>query len=345
MVQEETKTNGWVIKLVGKRMRLADSYLHAIEWGLYSTVLLPYFCFKVVQGTLARPEQTFRQYIFQIFGWCGSLPTLPAGVSAGGSAKCDSEALRFVCISDTHNQHESIQVPDGDVIVHCGDFSNHGSLEETARFARWFSSLPHRHKILVPGNHDMIMDRGYYKAYWNDWSHVKQSTDEAFALFEDKGVHVLVDESVTLGGVKVYGCPQVVCYASWQTAFNSPPDKISPYWKNIPDDVDVLLTHSPPAGILDREPFGESAGCPLLLEAMQKRLKPAYHVFGHIHSDWGAKRVGDTCFVNAASVTDFYSTAGRTPLCFDVAKAAAGAVQASAGGAAAGDAIVRDGAR
>jgi Icc-related predicted phosphoesterase len=191
-------------------------------------------------------------------------------------------------------------------------------MEEVAAFAEWFTSLPHRHKIIVPGNHDMVMDKPYYESYWNDWSHVKQSTDEAFALFEDKGVHVLVDKSVTIEGIHVYGSPRVENYASWQTAFNSTPDTIAPYWKKIPTEVDVLLTHSPPLGILDREPFGERAGCSSLLEEVQQRVKPAFHVFGHIHSDWGAKQIGETCFVNAASVTDFYSTAGRKPLCFDV---------------------------
>jgi hypothetical protein len=40
-------------------------------------------------------------------------------------------------------------------------------------FARWFRALPHQYKILVPGNHDMIMDTEYYDSYWSDWCSTK----------------------------------------------------------------------------------------------------------------------------------------------------------------------------
>uniref|UniRef100_A0A1I7ZZ60 Metallophos domain-containing protein n=1 Tax=Steinernema glaseri TaxID=37863 RepID=A0A1I7ZZ60_9BILA len=46
------------------------------------------------------------------------------------------EKVRFVCIADTHEKLESIlgRIPDGDVLVHCGDFTNFGDREEIERF-------------------------------------------------------------------------------------------------------------------------------------------------------------------------------------------------------------------
>lgn len=44
--------------------------------------------------------------------------------------------VRFVCISDTHNRVEELeeQIPDGDIFLHCGDFTNYGNIEEVNEF-------------------------------------------------------------------------------------------------------------------------------------------------------------------------------------------------------------------
>lgn len=326
----ELKTNGCIIRTFGKKLRLRDSIVGGIVWFLLSTILAPLFWFKLVQGKLARPTHNMAQYIFQLFACCGSRPNLPEGVSTIHS-EGSSNKLRFVAISDTHSQHHSLKIPDGDVLIHCGDFTNHGSFAEVQSFAKWFLAQPHKHKVLVPGNHDMIMDKNYYRSYWNDWSHTKESTSEAFALFAAENVHVLLDSGVEVEGVKLYGSPHVPQHTAWKTAFNEQPEDLPKYWKKIPDDVDVLLTHSPPAGKLDREPFGDRGGCAHLLEEVQQRIKPKYHIFGHIHSDWGAEvdepveggtngelPSSGTCFINAASVSDFYFV--RKPICFSVSR-------------------------
>jgi Icc-related predicted phosphoesterase len=83
-----------------------------------------------------------------------------------------------------------------------------------------------------------------------------------------------------------------------QTRFR-PVDRTKLYAK-IPDDVDILVTHGPPYGILDCLPGNANhAGCPQLLEAVA-RLKPKLHVFGHVHGAHGMEISGETLFVNAA---------------------------------------------
>ena len=95
--------------------------------------------------------------------------------------------------------HRSMDIPDGDVLIHTGDFTNHGSLDEVKDFASWLSTLPHRIKIIVPGNHDMILDAAYYEQYWSDWSGVKESPTEALGcLAAVSGCHVLIDRGILL---------------------------------------------------------------------------------------------------------------------------------------------------
>ena len=72
-------------------------------------------------------------------------------------------AVRFVCISDTHNKHDALSLPDGDVLLHAGDFSGVGSPKEVAAFAQWFSSQEKfAHKIVIAGNHDVTFDVAGY---------------------------------------------------------------------------------------------------------------------------------------------------------------------------------------
>src|SRR5215510_8900029 len=70
-----------------------------------------------------------------------------------------SKALRIVCISDTHGEHESLSIPDGDLLIHAGDFSLSEGIENIRCFDRWLGTLPHRHKIVIAGNHDLLFER------------------------------------------------------------------------------------------------------------------------------------------------------------------------------------------
>ena len=51
----------------------------------------------------------------------------------------------------------------------------------------------------------------------------------------------------------------------------------------IPDDTDILVTHTPPVGFGDLCCTGVRAGCVELLNSVQRRIKPKYHIYGHIH--------------------------------------------------------------
>ena len=72
--------------------------------------------------------------------------------------------LRLVVISDTHNKHRSLKLPQGDVLIHCGDFTDKGTSVEVQDFTKWFIDTPFKHKIVIAGNHELTFDTNeYYK--------------------------------------------------------------------------------------------------------------------------------------------------------------------------------------
>lgn len=194
--------------------------------------------------------------------------------------------IRLVAISDTHNHHHQITVPDGDILVHAGDFCGRGVLEEAQDFADWFASQPHPHKVVIAGNHDFC---------------VEIDPVHADRLFSDPQVTYLMDQSVTVAGLRFHGAPWQPWFHDW--AFNLPRGpELAAKWALIGDDVDVLLTHGPPQGILDRTFSGLAVGCADLTEALA-RVRPRVHVFGHIHEAYGTQEVDGTLHVNACSCT------------------------------------------
>ncbi len=191
--------------------------------------------------------------------------------------------MRIVAVADTHLFHRELVVPDGDVFVHAGDLCRGGELEELREAAAWVAGLPHRHKIVVAGNHD--------RAFANDPA-------AARALLGGGVIH-LEDEGATIEGVRFWGSPWQPAFHDW--AFNLPRgEPLAAIWRRIPAGLDVLITHGPPAGIGDRSPVGGRAGC-ADLRARVEVVAPRLHLFGHIHQDGGAWRHGATLFANVTT--------------------------------------------
>jgi len=80
-------------------------------------------------------------------------------------------------LSDTHDMHEGIRhIPDGDILIHSGDFTQNGTPEAVEKFSHWFASLPHPNKVVVAGNHDITLDPDFYKEEGHRW-HGRQLKD------------------------------------------------------------------------------------------------------------------------------------------------------------------------
>lgn len=198
--------------------------------------------------------------------------------------------MRIIAVSDTHNQLDQIEIPDGDVLIHAGDATMGGRYQEVYDFASVMAKLPHRHKIFVAGNHDLGL----------------QDHPERFEpLLREAGVTYLRDSSVTLDDVKFYGSPWQPEFYNW--AFNLPRGpELGAVWSKIPGDTTVLITHGPPQSILDLVSRGERVGCDELLAAVIEK-KPKYHIFGHVHECYGALERYGVTFCNVSTCNKRYA--------------------------------------
>jgi len=195
--------------------------------------------------------------------------------------------MKCVVISDTHGMYRQVVIPDGDVFIHAGDITRRGSLSEMEDFNDWLGELPHKHKVIIAGNHDWCFER---------------TNEEARALLTNGSY--LQDESMIIDGIKFYGSPWQPEFYNW--AFNLlRGDDLKEKWELIPDDVDVLITHGPRFGVLDRTSLGEQAGCHELLSVVDN-IQPKFHIFGHIHEGYGVVQGASICSINASSTTVRY---------------------------------------
>jgi Icc-related predicted phosphoesterase len=185
--------------------------------------------------------------------------------------------MRIVCLADTHELHRELIVPPGDLLLHAGDFtffSQRRSMIDD--FNDWLGELPHRHKVVVYGNHE-------------------------FGFESDSGLRsrlsnavVLVNEAAKIEGVTIWGSP-VTPMNGGVFGLSRAEDRARLY-SQIPPETQILLTHTPPFGVLDGQ---QHAGCPELRSAVI-RLRPRLHVFGHVHNGYGTLPTKHTMFVNAA---------------------------------------------
>ena len=206
--------------------------------------------------------------------------------------------MKIVLISDTHGSHEELVVPAGDVLIHAGDMTRTGKLNELEAFADWLRALPHWHKLLIAGNHDFCCERQ------------PEAAQAVLAEFT-----YLVDEAVTIEGLNFYGSPWTPQFFDW--AFQKPRGPaLAAVWGQIPAGTDILITHGPPKDILDWTVSGDRAGCEDLANVVAD-LAPRLHVFGHIHEAAGQETHGATTYVNASSVDLRYRVVNR-PVVFDI---------------------------
>lgn len=185
--------------------------------------------------------------------------------------------MRILHLSDTHGRHRELRgLPEADVVVHTGDFTGKGTVDEAADFVAWFAALPYRDKVFIGGNHDFCMAGG------------------GCPCPLPTGVTYLCHTSVEIEGLRFYGVPMFRSSLD-DTGYES-------YYRLIPEGTGVLLTHQPPYGILDGGLYRGRPyryGSRALLDRV-RRVAPRLHLFGHNHNVFGQCTVGSTLFVNGA---------------------------------------------
>lgn len=184
-------------------------------------------------------------------------------------------------ISDTHRLHRQLKLPRADVLIHCGDFCSfrQQDLATLRDVDEWFGSLRGTKVIGIGGNHDFELESGGFRF---------------------TNATLLQDQLVEIEGLSIYGAPWCPDLSGF--AYYADPETLIEKWKMIPTGIDVLVTHTPPHGILDVPTSGDvHLGCPYL-KAELMRIQPRLHCFGHVHASYGQVTEDSTHFVNAAVV-------------------------------------------
>lgn len=183
-------------------------------------------------------------------------------------------------MADSHEWHRHLEIPQCDLLLHAGDAS-YLSLKSSAidDFDAWLGEVPARHVIFVPGNHDRFAIPGNLR---------KRKLRNA---------RILTNHLAEIMGLRIWGSSLMPLDG---TAVDDPSaEERRRIYAQIPEKVDILITHYPPYGVLDSTDGDQShAGCRELLKAI-KCVKPRVHIFGHVHGARGMVESEHTTFINA----------------------------------------------
>jgi Icc-related predicted phosphoesterase len=204
-------------------------------------------------------------------------------LALGAYVKLPNKSLRITCISDTHLHHNKIIMPETDMIIHAGDFTNRGRVSEVGNFLRWYGKQEAKYKLLVCGNHEVEIS--------TQLSLLKD-------MCEEEGIQLLHNSQTVIEGHVIFGSPYSNEFGRW--AFGLPDKELQDIWNRIPDDTSILITHGPAFGNLDSCPGG-SVGSISLREHLDTKLSNLkLHVTGHIHESRGMLLKNGVLTINAS---------------------------------------------
>lgn len=204
--------------------------------------------------------------------------------------------MKICFISDTHERHEKLEIPDCDLLLHAGDLTDRGHRVAIQQFDDWCASLltkgTVRKIVTIAGNHDFLFEEDPVQA---------RSCLKATVYLEDSGLE--------WEGFKIWGTPWQPWFFDW--AFNlKTENELSQKFELIPPDTNILVSHGPPKGILDRTTHGKHVGSEALLRRIQE-IRPKLVVFGHIHESYGIQEKDGITYINASSCNVRYQPLNR----------------------------------
>lgn len=216
--------------------------------------------------------------------------------------------MKLVFISDTHSRHSGLIIPECDILFHCGDWTGLGDEGDVREFAKWLEVQPAKYIVITPGNHEVSFSK-------------KLPQSRSWITDHCPRANVLIHESVEIQGIKIFGSPWTPFFFNWswnagrtlsEAAYYFKPF-IGDLWQDIPEDINILLTHGPAYEILDRAVnwYDKSEFVYVGCEELSKRIKALkelkIHAFGHLHYDGGkTETIDDVIRVNAAICDDDY---------------------------------------
>ena len=218
--------------------------------------------------------------------------------------------MNICFISDMHG-NLNFKVPEADLLLIAGDLcpARHSAASSiymqqdwlNSDFRFWLLDQLVTECVAVAGNHDWI------------WETSPKMVPELNTNF-----HYLEDDDINILGLKIYGTPVQLPFNNW--AFNRAEEKIQKYWDNIPKDLDILLLHSPPYGILDETHHPnydpKRIGSKSLLKKI-KEVRPKVVVFGHNHGEHGIIEQDGIKYINASLLDERYNMS-KKPIIIEI---------------------------
>lgn len=213
--------------------------------------------------------------------------------------------MLIAAISDTHRSHikdtDFLKAAAPDLILHAGD-SDSCDENTTIRFINWLKKMSQLCPIVfTAGNHDEF---------------VKYHEDEVREMIEGFNIQLLINEGITTGGLNIWGSPYSEVYGYNHNAYTLDDESLGKYiWKKIPENLDILITHTPAHGVFPVRGIGSKS----LYQRIQE-VKPRLHICGHIHQDVGHvfDPSADIEYINCAVIMGYnpvlidYDVATRT---------------------------------
>ncbi len=206
--------------------------------------------------------------------------------------------MKICAFSDIHMKEPDL--PEADLGLLAGDLTFRGTLKEYKKSMYYLQSQRKKFKdaYCTLGNHDggLFLELGHREEFERE-----------------SGWKILIDETVEVQGIKLFGSPYTPEFCNWFWAYERPTNR----WKElIPDDVQILLTHGPPFRILDLVERGENVGCYDLAHRI-RQVKPKAVVFGHIHSGYGQFEEDGTRYYNVSICDEDYMMS-NAPTVFEI---------------------------
>ncbi len=211
--------------------------------------------------------------------------------------------MKIDCISDLHGFQPELS--GGDLLIIAGDLTAGDKTIQYENFFSWLRQQDYKKKIFISGNHD----------------------NQSMSQFDWYDAVYLHNTGTEFEGLKIWGSPDSLWFKGINkhcTAFTGDEAYLESKYNEIPHNVDILITHTPPFGVLDlirdrsckcgyycKMPVGSKS----LLARLESDIKPKLHVFGHIHENGGKtmtyKRPGcgdenNTICVNASIMNQDY---------------------------------------
>lgn len=210
--------------------------------------------------------------------------------------------MKITCISDTHQHHKKLKMPSTDMIIHAGDFTYHGDMDEVQKFLQWYGEQQAKYKLLICGNHEV-------------W--ISQQGDLLKQLCQNEGIQLLHNSHTVIEGLTIFGSPYSKKFGRW--AYMADETDLADMYDYIMPTTDILITHGPAYKQLDFCPGGH-VGSTALEAAIKKIPSLKLHVTGHIHESRGTMIKDGVLTVNAAICGIPYSDVVYNPITVEINK-------------------------